>query len=103
HAPATGVLVLSRRNTVATLADQVVELPGARTMTSDVPEPDVAAGRDTPFDTSLLDAMAKLPEDTDVPLVDDAACERSDEEPGLRSMLRPLKWGVAAVTGMFFI
>ena len=91
HAPRTAILHLSRRAGPAALADAVVDLPDARDFTGDdTEEPDVAAGRDMPIDTSLLDAMAKLPPDRDTPPLGDADCEQSDEEPSLRSMVRPL-------------
>ncbi len=91
HAPRSAILYLSRRDGPAALADAVVHLPDARDVTGgDIPEPDVAAGRDMPVDTSLLDAMANLPPDRDVPPVGDEQCETSDEEPSLRSMLKPL-------------
>ena len=46
----------------------------ATSPSDDTEEPDVAAGHDMPIDTSLLDAMAKLPPDRDTPPVGDADC-----------------------------
>lgn len=102
HAPHTAILCLSRRAGPAEAADAVVTLPGARADTSPAPATD-DAGRDTPFDPQLLEVMSKLPTDTDVPPVGDEECERSDEEPGIRSMLRPLLWAVVGVSGLVII
>ncbi len=97
HAPHMAILCLSRREGPAAVADGVVPLPDARHDSAAAPVTD-DADRDVPFDDELLRVMSKLPEDTDTPSVKDADCETSDEEPSLRSMLRPIRWGVGGVT-----
>jgi len=102
YAPQMSILCLSRRDGPTAAADTVVTLPGARADTSPAPIVD-GADRDVPFDAELIDVMSKLPPDTDMPSVGDEQSERSDEEPSIRSILRPLKLGVIGVTGLVLL
>jgi ATP-binding cassette subfamily B protein len=105
HAAETAILCLTRRETPATVADSVVRLPAARpgADSDEAPVPAVAAGQEQPTDLALLGHIGRLPPDRDEPLTDDATSERSDEEPGVRSMLRPFKWLFGGVSALLLV
>src|SRR5581483_3807617 len=101
YAPQTAVLCLTRRRGPAGAADAVVVLPPATPGANDeAPTVAVAAGKDAPAEAQLFDIVTALPPDTDEPTVDERMAEQSDEEPGLRSLLRPFVPIVAVASAL---
>ena len=101
HAPAMAIVCLTRRTGPGEVADWVIELPPASGGANDEsPVQAVTAGRDAPAEQALFDIITQLPPDTERPQIDDATAENSDEEPSVRSLLRPFVWAIVILSAM---